>query len=89
MNIRDEIEQSSELIKRRGTKPSKAYCHLLYVMWKGDEIEIDKAIAIIKRAEFFAELGNRGLTEYAEKMPVYWQNIEARGEVPADYLELQ
>lgn len=87
MNIRDEIERSIDLIRSKGGVPSKAHRHLLCTMWKGDEAEIEKAIAVIQRAEFFMSLANRGLEDFADRKAVYWELAESKGEIPCDLLE--
>ena len=87
MNIENEIDRAIDLLKPDNSgKPSKAYRHLLYVIWKGDEAEIEKAIANIRRAQFFAELPKGKLTGYAERQKAYWELAENRGETPSDYL---
>jgi hypothetical protein len=87
MDIRSEIERSIDLLKRDNNgRPPKAHRHLLYVIWKGNEEEIEKAIAMIRRAEFFAKLNMGHLEEYAGRQEAYWARSESKGEKHADYL---
>jgi len=87
MNIRDEIKRSAELLKPgRDEIPSPAHRHLACVLWKGDAEEIEKALAMIQRAEFFARIPIENIYAYIQKKAPYWELSESKGDQTSDLL---